>query len=84
MKEAVSGKTVLHYALELKRVELARYYMQRYDYRLLRAPEESDYRVTRRKYELVSRAGKGFALFKRGKVSGVVYQEPTLPGFPAP
>ncbi|MEM1414306.1 MAG: DNA gyrase subunit A, partial [Myxococcota bacterium] len=44
----------------------------------------SDYRVTRRKYELVSRAGKGFALFKRGKVSGVVYQEPTLPGFPAP
>ena len=44
----------------------------------------SEYRVTRRKYELVSRAGKGFSLFKRGKVSGVVYQEPTLPGFPAP
>jgi len=44
----------------------------------------SEYRVTTRKYELVSRAGKGFQLFKRGKVSNVVYQEPTLPGFPAP
>jgi len=44
----------------------------------------SDYRVSTRKYEVVSRAGKGFLLFKRGRVGGVVLQEPTLPGFPAP
>lgn len=42
----------------------------------------SEYRVTTRKYEVVGRAGKGFELFKRGAVDGVVYQEPTLPGFP--
>ncbi len=44
----------------------------------------SEYRITTRKYEVVGRAGKGFQLFKRGNVKGVVYQEPTLPGFPAP
>ena len=44
----------------------------------------SEYRVTTRKYDPVSRAGKGFQLFKRGSVDGVVWQEPTLPGFPVP
>ena len=44
----------------------------------------SDYRITLRKYEVVSRAGKGFLLFKRGELEGMVHQEPTLPGFPAP
>ena len=36
------------------------------------------------RYEVTSRAGKGFALFKRGKLTGVVVSEPTLPGLPAP
>ncbi len=40
--------------------------------------------ITTRKYEVVSRAGKGFLLFKRGELKGVVWGEPTLPGFPAP
>lgn len=44
----------------------------------------SEYRITTRKYDRVSRGGKGFELFKRGALSGVVLQEPTLPGFPAP
>ena len=44
----------------------------------------SEYRITSRKYEVTSRGGKGFELFKRGEVAGLVYQEPTLPGFPAP
>jgi len=44
----------------------------------------SEYRVSTRKYEVVSRAGRGFLLFKRGRVGGVVLSEPTLPGFPAP
>ncbi|MBX3249510.1 MAG: DNA topoisomerase 4 subunit A [Myxococcales bacterium] len=44
----------------------------------------SDYRISTRKYEVVSRAAKGVELFKRGEVKGLVYQEPTLPGFPAP
>ncbi|MEZ4249397.1 MAG: DNA gyrase C-terminal beta-propeller domain-containing protein [Polyangiales bacterium] len=44
----------------------------------------SEYRVSARKYDLTSRGGKGFELFKRGELSGLVYQEPTLPGFPAP
>ncbi|HJL31063.1 MAG TPA: DNA topoisomerase IV subunit A [Polyangiaceae bacterium LLY-WYZ-15_(1-7)] len=44
----------------------------------------SDYRISTRKYQVVSRGGKGNEMFKRGVVSGMVYQEPTLPGFPAP
>jgi DNA gyrase subunit A len=40
--------------------------------------------ITTRKYEVVSRGGKGFQLFKRGKLERVVWGEPTLPGFPAP
>ena len=44
----------------------------------------SEYRITTRRYEVVGRGGKGFQLFKRGLVSGEVYQEPTLPGFPVP
>jgi DNA gyrase subunit A len=35
------------------------------------------------KYEVVSRGGKGFALFKRGKVEGIEQQTPELPEFPA-
>ncbi len=42
----------------------------------------SDYRITRRKYEAVSRGGKGFQLFTRGKVEAQVYQEPEIPSFP--
>ena len=44
----------------------------------------SEYRVSARKYDLTSRGGKGFELFKRGELSGLGYQESTLPGFPAP
>jgi DNA gyrase subunit A len=44
----------------------------------------SDYKISLRKYDVVSRGGKGFQLFKRGKLDRVVFQEPTLPGFPAP
>jgi DNA gyrase subunit A len=40
--------------------------------------------ITTRKYEVVSRGGKGFLLFKRGKLERVVWGEPTLPGFPSP
>ncbi len=40
--------------------------------------------ISTRKYEVVSRGGKGFRLFKRGKLDRVVWGEPTLPGFPAP
>jgi len=42
----------------------------------------SEYRVTLRKYEIVSRGGKGFQLFTRGAVEGEVYQEPEIPEFP--
>ncbi len=40
--------------------------------------------ISTRKYGVVSRAGKGFQLFKRGTLDRVVWGEPTLPGFPAP
>jgi DNA gyrase/topoisomerase IV subunit A len=42
----------------------------------------SEYRITLRKYEVVSRGGKGFQLFTRGAVEGEVYQEPEIPMFP--
>jgi DNA gyrase/topoisomerase IV subunit A len=42
----------------------------------------SDYRITLRKYEVVSRGGKGFQLFTRGTVEGEAYQEPEIPVFP--
>ena len=42
----------------------------------------SEYRITLRKYEIVSRGGKGFQLFTRGAVEGEVYQEPEIPAFP--
>ncbi len=42
----------------------------------------SEYRVSVRKYEIVSRGGKGFQLFTRGSVEGEVYQEPEIPVFP--
>ncbi len=43
-----------------------------------------EFEISTRKYGVVSRAGKGFQLFKRGKLSRTVWGEPTLPGFPAP
>lgn len=42
------------------------------------------YRVSHKRYEMVSRGGRGREMFKTGVVGGVVPQEPTLPGFPAP
>ena len=42
------------------------------------------FEVTTKKYEVVSRAGKGFQLLKRGAIEKVVWGEPTLPGFPVP
>ncbi|MFZ1862722.1 MAG: DNA topoisomerase IV subunit A [Polyangiales bacterium] len=42
----------------------------------------SEYRITLRKYDIVSRGGKGFQLFTRGAVEGEVYQEPEIPVFP--
>lgn len=44
----------------------------------------AEHRITLRRYEVVSRGGKGRELFKTGSVGEVVLQEPTLPGFPAP
>ena len=42
----------------------------------------SEYKITLGKYEVVSRGGKGFQLFKRGKLEKEVYQEPEIPIFP--
>jgi DNA gyrase subunit A len=42
----------------------------------------SEYRVTLRKYDVVSRGGKGFQLFTRGSIDSEVYQEPEIPIFP--
>jgi len=42
----------------------------------------SEYRVTLRKYDVVSRGGKGFQLFTRGAIESEVYQEPEIPSFP--
>jgi DNA gyrase subunit A len=42
----------------------------------------SEYRITLRKYDVVSRGGKGFQLFTRGAIEGEVYQEPVIPVFP--
>ncbi|MEM7137681.1 MAG: DNA topoisomerase IV subunit A [Myxococcota bacterium] len=55
-----------------------------YDDDVLIAKREggSEYRITLRKYEVVSRGGKGFQLFTRGAVEGEVYQEPEIPMFP--
>jgi DNA gyrase subunit A len=55
-----------------------------YDDDVLIAKREggSEYRITLRKYEVVSRGGKGFQLFTRGAVEGEVYQEPEIPIFP--
>ena len=55
-----------------------------YDDDVLIAKREggSEYRITLRKYEIVSRGGKGFQLFTRGAVEGEVYQEPEIPVFP--
>jgi DNA gyrase subunit A len=40
--------------------------------------------ISTRRYEVVSRAGKGIVLMKRGRIERVIYGEPTLPGFEAP
>jgi hypothetical protein len=37
------------------------------------------FEVGLRKYSVVSRAGKGHALFKRGRLTAKVYEEPTVP-----
>ncbi len=39
----------------------------------------AEYRITRRRYDLVSRGGKGFQLFKRGRVEGAVQPLPAVP-----
>ena len=49
---------------------------------IVRREGGNDYRITLRKYEVVSRGGKGFQLFTRGAVEGEVYQEPEIPEFP--
>lgn len=49
---------------------------------IVRREKGKDYPVSTRKYRPVSRAGKGFALFTRGRVEGVVYREPVLPELP--
>ncbi|MGB5702421.1 MAG: DNA topoisomerase IV subunit A [Polyangiales bacterium] len=55
-----------------------------YDDDVLIAQREggSEYRVTLRKYDVVSRGGKGFQLFTRGAIESEVYQEPEIPIFP--
>ena len=55
-----------------------------YDDDVLIAQREggSEYRITLRKYEIVSRGGRGFQLFTRGAVESEVYQEPEIPVFP--
>jgi len=55
-----------------------------YDDDVLIAKREggSEYRVTLRKYDVVSRGGKGFQLFTRGAIETEVYQEPEIPIFP--
>ncbi|MEM9195852.1 MAG: DNA topoisomerase IV subunit A [Myxococcota bacterium] len=40
------------------------------------------FEISTRRYGVVSRAGRGFQLFKRGRLKTVVWGEPTLPGFP--
>jgi DNA gyrase subunit A len=67
--DAVIGGAVLH---------------DRDDHLVVRRLGGAEYRVSMRKYEVVSRGGKGRPLFHRGQVEAVVLQEPTLPGFPAP
>ena len=52
------------------------------DVLLVKREGGSEYRVTTRKYDRVSRGGKGFALFKRGKVEGVVLPLPDAPEIP--
>jgi DNA gyrase subunit A len=42
------------------------------------------YDITLRKYEAVTRGGKGHALFKRGKLVGKVAEEPPLPALGEP
>ncbi len=49
-----------------------------------RAKGGKEHRITLRRYEAISRGGKGRELFKTGAVGEWVLQEPTLPGFPAP
>jgi DNA gyrase/topoisomerase IV subunit A len=40
--------------------------------------------ITLRRYAAVSRAGKGHALFKRGKLVGMVDEEPSVPELEEP
>ena len=52
------------------------------DVLLVKRDGGNDYRITTRKYELVTRGGKGFSLFKRGTVEKVVLDLPEAPEFP--
>lgn len=52
------------------------------DYLIVQREGGSEYKISLGKYEVVSRGGKGFQLFKRGKVEGEVIQEPEIPEFP--
>jgi len=54
------------------------------DVLLVKNQNDTEYRVSLRKYGVVTRGGKGHVMFKRGHLERVVVQEPTLPGFPAP
>ena len=53
------------------------------DVLLVKREGGNEYRITTRKYELVSRGGKGFSLFKRGSVEKVVMDLPEAPEIPA-
>ena len=52
------------------------------DYLIVQREGGSEYKISLGKYEVVSRGGKGFQLFKRGKVEREVVQEPEIPEFP--
>ncbi|MEM6960668.1 MAG: DNA gyrase subunit A, partial [Myxococcota bacterium] len=65
------------------RVVAARLLAARDDALVVKRLNGSDYPISKRKYETVSRGGKGHALFKRGSVERPVEAEVVLPEFPA-
>ena len=52
------------------------------DVLVMKRESGSSYKISFDKYEVVSRGGKGFQLFKRGKLEREVYQPPEVPEFP--
>jgi len=54
------------------------------DVLLVTNQNETEYRISLRKYGVASRGGKGHVMFKRGHLESVILHDPTLPGFPAP